>query len=148
MTAHRTPEPSNLQLRIDAFADRMRTALPADADYHHGVTGGHEWAWPAPGGVWAVQVGSILKPGPVLTGPDGCTWRTSSYTLRQADLFVLMLELAGAIPAQQRPSAVVGERGQVYVGVFMEGANAGDGLICHPDGTLTVGNADTQGRPT
>ena len=108
MTAHRAPEPSHLQQKIDAFALRMAAVLEGTATHQHGVTSGHEWSWSTPAGAWAVQVGGMLDPAPIVTGPDGNRWHTSAVALSQVDLVLLMLELAGAIPG--RPAA----RGQVY----------------------------------
>ena len=135
MNAHRAPEPSNLQLLIDAFADRMGAVLP-DAAYHRGVAGGHEWAWATPSGRWSVQLGGLIHPGPVLAGPDGCIWRTSAYSLRHADLFIAMLQLAGAIPGMDRPGGEGSNRGLLSApGGFARGqVYAGRTALDQPEG--------------
>lgn len=93
---------------VGAFVLAVHPVLAPLGNYQHGPMGGHEYRWSNELGVWAVHVGGAVDVGPLIIGPGGNHWLTTAYTLRCADLVLLMLELAGAIPmAEKRPALPV-----------------------------------------
>lgn len=91
--------------QLDEFVRAVKPALDPIATYDHGPMGGHAWRWSTPAGVWALHVGGAIDAGPIITGPAG-QWHTSEYTMRHADLVLLMLQLAGALEGRpQQPTA-------------------------------------------
>lgn len=102
------PIPHRDPIAVDEFAHAVASRLTtAGATYQHGPMGGHEWRWSTAAGVWALTVGGAIDAGPLVIGPAGNRWHLAEYTLQHADLVVLMLQLAGALPslADQRPGS-------------------------------------------
>lgn len=83
---------------LDQFVHAIGRVLEPLGCYQHGPAGGHEWRWSTPDGMWAVHVGGIIDAGPLIVGPGDNRWHTTEYTLQHADLVILMLRLAGALP--------------------------------------------------
>lgn len=90
---------------VDRFAGAVQPVLTAaGVRYDRGPMGGHEWRWSNPAGAWALTLGGAIDAGPLVMGPGGNRWHLAEYTLHHADLVVLMLRLAGALPAPpERP---------------------------------------------
>ncbi len=102
-----TPNPE-WNTAVDAFADKLAPALTPLGNYDHGPAKGHGWHWSTGAGIWSVHVGGVIDAGPVITGP-GMHWLLTEYTLRNADLVLLMLQLAGAITAPPATGGIVRE---------------------------------------
>ncbi len=101
-TAHTTtvdgPHPPS-PAEITAFADAIRRALGVEGVVEsHTPSDGYRWTW-VRRGVWTLAVGGILTTEPVLRGPSG-VWKLHNTAITQADLVVMMLRLAEALPAQ------------------------------------------------
>ncbi|GLY08216.1 hypothetical protein [Actinoplanes sp. NBRC 101535] len=87
---------AELTAGVTRFAATVREALGPHAVEEHDGQGGHRWRW-TQRGLWTLTVGGLLEPEPVLAGPAG-TWRFAAASLGAADLVLLMLHLAAAMP--------------------------------------------------
>lgn len=97
----------SLQDACDAFAKAISQALAGVAEAQHGPMGGWSWHWStSPQHAWVITAGGIIDAGPAVSGP-GVDIRLPAYTLRHADLILLVLQLAGAlatpVPLERRP---------------------------------------------
>jgi hypothetical protein len=101
VTDHPT-DPARTRLELaHEFARHIHPALEqVGANYTSGPINGHEWRWSTPAGAWGVTVGGALDSGPLLIGPAENRWLMVEPALHHADLFILMLQLAGALPGR------------------------------------------------
>lgn len=81
---------------LAAFVGAITRALGAHVNYDFEPASGHQWTW-VHQGLWTLSVGGLLTVEPHLQGPPG-RWRMSATSIGQADLVVLMLQLAGGLP--------------------------------------------------
>ena len=148
-TAHTEQQHSPTPEEIGAFAQAIREVLGRHVNENHDPTSGYQWTW-TQRGVWTLAVGGILTTEPVVRGPGG-RWRLASTAIGQADLVVLMLHLAGALPdgvEAPRPPA----RGGVYAAAAVTSPAAVKQAaqavrVDEPGAALPTGGNDVAGYP-
>jgi hypothetical protein len=103
-----TPTVAELPPALVGFARAMRSVLRTRHDSPAGgpeavetwtPAGGCVWQWSTPAGLWRVTAGEASDPRPLLHGPGG--WWRVDYPADAygADLVLVMLRAAGAIPS-------------------------------------------------
>ena len=135
---------------IAAFVVAVRAALGGHATEEQGPVAGYEWTWTMRG-VWTLRVGAILDPRPHVKGPAG-EWRFDAMSLHHTDLVLLMLRLAGALPAVQDVDRVAlghvygqpeGDPRDAYPPFPGSAVDLSD--VVRPDATGRVGNVTAPG---
>lgn len=89
---------------IAAFVSVLRAAFGSVLDEQSGPAGGYQFRWTHKG-LWKITVGGVLEPAPLLEGTFGY-WRLAAADQRHAELALLILDAAGALPPNVSVSPV------------------------------------------